>query len=199
MNSRERDLAIGGAIIVLLVAVAAFFLWPYELEAKVVSRSWERTIYVERWQENQHEGWDVPQGGVIISSERRYRRSEEYQCGTTTTRNSDGTTTSSPKYCSRSIYDDWYTYRIWEWTEVRAFRKAGVASPVWPDASDIADTNPTNPERLGRRVETYTTVLATKDTSYTYTGSETQWEALPVGARCRLKTNRAGMVLEVRA
>lgn len=191
MSDADVAWLLGGILaVVLTVGAAIFWLWPFEIEARVTAKQWERGIAVDRWQENTREGWDVPPGGVVVATDRRHRDTERYQCGT----DSNG----DPRWCSRDIDDDWYTYRIWEWTRVREFVARGETDPRWPDASDITSSDLVNPERLGARRETYTTWLVAGDgKSYQATTDQATWDALGIETTHRLKTNRAGMVLEV--
>lgn len=191
MSDTDVAWLLGGILLVVLVVGAGvYWLWPFEVEARVTAQQWERGIAVERWQENTREGWDVPPGGVVVGTDRRARSTDRYQCGT----DSEG----DPRWCSRTVYDDWYTFRVWEWTRVREFVASGSTDPYWPDASDIASTDPMNPERLGAWHDRYTTWLISRDgVSYQVTTSLAVWETLAIETTHRLKVNRAGTVLGV--
>jgi hypothetical protein len=138
-----------GVMVLLLVGCATS-----QTNATVQALRWQRTIWVERWQENTREGWDIPQGGTEIDSDRRQRGSERYTCGTETY-TERGKIKTRTKWCSRPTYDTWYTFTIWEWTHVRDVVAHGdhTSEPHYPEnrAKDINDTDPTNPERLGMR------------------------------------------------
>lgn len=117
MNDDDKLIVLGSVFVLGLAGfIAFFFLYPFPQQMQVSGRSWQRNQYIERWQENVHEGWDVPTGGVVIDQERKKRGS--YECGDST--------------CYR--YDDWYTYKIWEWTETHfIYTKGQENAPFDPD------------------------------------------------------------------
>lgn len=192
-NDDEAILVVAGACILLFVGGMAFMIWPYPLDARLTEKTWARTIEVERWQENQHEGWDVPSGGVVVSSERRKKSENRYKCGTDLNGND--------RYCTSNVYDDWYVYRIWEWTFNRRFEATGSyqTAPAWPETPGVRDSDPLNPERLGKRHEIYHVVFVAKGGRVLQSDiSRAEWDRLNEEQTYTVKTNNASMVVEIK-
>jgi len=165
------------SLILLIVLIVCFF--PYQVEAEVTSRIWISDVAVERWQENTHEDWDVPQGGVIVKSEQRIR-------------------TDLLDNSNNFKNDTWYTYTIWEWTTVRHIVATGADSPHWGNMTDIHDQDKVNPERFGAKSATFKTEFKGSDgKEYNWTGLQLMWEQLEVGTKVRLTVNSIGSLYAV--
>lgn len=206
MNKAEQDAAtVAGVLVLFLFAVVGVFMfWPYNQKVRLAEKTWSRTIQVERWQQNTHEGWDVPPGGVVVHTERRKKGESRYQCGTKTeyTTDSDGNRQSKtvPVYCTSNIYDDWYVYTLWEWTYNRAFVAAGdyQQPPAWPETPGVRHDAPINPERLGRRLEVYHVVFIGENSRVFQSDIDRNtWNRLNVEQTYTIETNNTSMVLKI--
>lgn len=177
---------------VIVVGALVYFFAPYNEQAVVLGHAWERRQY----EENRREDWSVPATAKTVSSTPRYHHSESYACGTETTkrRNADGTTTTSTstKYCSRSVYWPWYTFDIWEWTENRYVRAVDGTVPYTPDPE--LSNDPVNPERRGKLYEQYTVGFQLKNRTLTYNTTQEEWDYLKVEQTYTLVLNNAGAV-----
>lgn len=200
MERRTLAIALGilGAAGALALVAWGFHTW--QTTATVTDLRWSREIPVERWMQVTEEGWDVPPGGAIVDSERRQRGTDRYACGTETT-TSMGTPTTRTTYCTRPVYDDWYTYTIWRWVRVRVAQAAGGpgAPPRWPSVT-IDAANPVNPEREGQRVAHYRVFLHGDDGKDYETEVDLElWQAMDTGQRLGLTIDWLGRVIDLRA
>ena len=177
----------GLSILILLAGCGAS-----QANVVVAAKRWQRTIQVERWQLNHHEGWSIPAGGVETGSERRQHGTTRYACGSTTETYTSGgkiKTRSKTRYCEMPDYDTWYFYDLWEWTHIRDFVAYGDDAednrPRWPNADDIRDKDPNNPERLGLRLSVNQALLRELDTGTEHTIDLTDqlWRDTRVGQR----------------
>lgn len=195
MDEDNIPIVAGIGFVSIMFLLFGYFLWPYEITAQVENKLWKREIQVERWQINHHSGWSYPPNDAFnVERSRRQRGTETY-------RDANGVTQSRTKTCTRPTYDTWYEYDVWEWTYNRSFITEHMGEdvdPFWPNADDIRDTDPTNPERLGAWIETYTVIFISRDKAYFWNTDQTTWNNIHVENKRVLKVNNAGAILEVK-
>ena len=124
---------------------------------------------------------------MVDGSERRQSGTKSYSCNGHDTGGRHWTTDT----CYKAVYDDWYFYRLWEWTHTRDFVAAGGKQDelAWPDASDIDDKNPHNPERLGLRVSHDEAELRDKDQTVTIDITDSLYGEMSAGDQIILVRN----------
>lgn len=169
---------------ILIAVIAAVFLSSCGMQpGNVAALYWVRNINIEHWQENTHEGWSIPATGVEISHTRKAHGS--YPCGSKLDYvDSKGKSHYSTRYCTN--YDDWYTYRIWEWTPSRNLHTAdnSEVTPYWQDDYIIGEN-----ERTGLKTEEYHVIVHTAGDTCDATTSQAIWSSLEIGESVRTNCN----------
>ncbi len=125
-------IAIIAVILLFLVGLGAWLVWPRTAEMAVIGYSWERTAAIEEFQTVVEEGWDVPSGGrtlrqrqevfgytqVLAGYETRTREvSERVQVGTETYtcgQRDLGNGFFEDVECNRPIYETRYRTETYE-------------------------------------------------------------------------------------
>jgi hypothetical protein len=164
MSRRQRDweLEILPFLPLLIWLPALWFIWsgsqPRNVELEIDDLSWVRSVEVLEVRPTRHEGWELPEGATLVSSEKRayqyVKRRFEYR----------GT----------PVYADWYTYEIDEPVCVRTETASGGAG----DAIEWPDVSLSEGQSVGKRTETLL-VHAADGTEYEV--SDEVWRELEVG------------------
>ena len=185
---------IGGAFVLIMIVVAAFFI-KKKAQLEVATLSWERTIAIESYGNDRRSTWcdEIPSGGREISRRKEERGSDKVadgqDCKVKRKDNGDGTFKESkectPKYKSVPKMSDKCEYDITTWKVARSLKSTGAkeAAPTWPAIPSLRIGTCLGCEREGTRAENY--IVTVKDTK-TSTSDEckipiARWQALKVG------------------
>jgi hypothetical protein len=202
--------SVGCAILLGLVVLAGgagvywFLQRTHDEILTVESRTWERTIEIERLERNTEEAWEghVPAGARRISSWSE-TTSERVRTGTRRVHAGvrdlgDGRTEDI--YEDRPVYENQprtrtkVRYEIDRWRHDRTLRESGSdLSPRWPEVRLQPQ------ERESSRRESYKVRLRSEsgaERAYTAPGMDA-WLGFEVGQKCQAKVNRLGTVMEL--
>jgi hypothetical protein len=175
--------------LLLFCGLAAF--WTRSESATVVGHQWERTVQIEEYQSVSDGDWcdEVPSGAYSLTESRKERDSRKVpdgeKCETVNVDNGDGTFRQEQEcetvYREEPIYDDWCSYKIDKWADLRVAKADGDGlSPVWPQVQLRTCGQPSlGCQREGTKNETYT--LSVRDESgdtHSCTVSETEWRGV---------------------
>lgn len=171
-------------IIVLFILSACGGLYS----GKVAALYWSRTYMVENWQQNEHEDWDMPSEAEFVA--KTSRAHGKHVCGghyVSSKVNGKNVSTYVTDYCT--TYDDWYTYKIWEWTQVRTIVADGdfTIQPHWPDDYTLASS-----ERLGGQAEQYNVIAVVEGAQYIISIPLSKWSELSIGTNVQVRFNGFG-------
>lgn len=150
----------GPALGLLLIAILAFIFWPRHAEVQVQSVSWKAEIYLQEYQYNQHEGWSLPQGADLISTDSRIHHYDQVPDGTETV------------YYDEQVCEDVYSH-----TETTCYDDGTC------DVDDVYRTQ-CHPEQRSREVPKYKDVPV-YETYYLYK----QWEWVNISPAVETGTN----------
>jgi hypothetical protein len=164
------------AVLMLVGVVVVMLLWKKDRRFVVTSRSWQRTIQVERFGPVKQAAWcdALPAGARDVSRHRERRGTKQVldgqECQTKRQDRGDGTFIEKqecrPKHRDEPVYDDKCDYSVDRWSTSRKAELQGAAPepPRWPESAlSKAGCNLAGCEREGARAETYTLVLSDAD------------------------------------
>jgi len=189
-----RRLTVVFLVTILFLFLCYFLFSTHEVEARVESVSWKRTVEVQRYQIYQHEGW-TPHPSSISTKNLGSRihhydhvavgshsepYTDRYPCGEdcvtvkgscyTTSRScssnkngsatcsggdrvcSSDTRSCSTRYCTRILhrtvtdyedqprYQDWYSWKVWEWGHNRFLTSSGTTTEVTDPSESVLPT-----------------------------------------------------------
>ncbi|WP_420125030.1 hypothetical protein [Longimicrobium sp.] len=173
---------------------------------RVVAKEWSREIVLleRRWRED--EGWEVPDSGEVVRSERRIRDTVRVQVGTETVmqekasrnyrisgrRLRRGETTYDTVagevavYRTDTTYAPWYVYRVAEWVPADTLLETARTdtgtwrAPVWPSIPAAARSRP-----VYSRIDQYAVIVEVEGHTGTFPGWMRQpaWEGYTVGQK----------------
>lgn len=183
--------------LVLVSALAVSMLWKKDRSFVVASRSWERTVSVERLGPVPQSAWcsELPAAATEVTRRREQHGTRQIPDGETCHAQKkdrgDGTFVEeqvcSPRFKDEPVYDDKCSFVLLKWTPQRSERAAGDASesPRWPEPK-LARGGCSEPgcEREGERNARYKVQL--KDDageSYDCDFTQEKWLGLVPGKR----------------
>ena len=140
------------ALVLLLVFGGAFGIWFQCIRTKTATltlaqHSWERTIAIEQFGPQRHEGWrETVPGGTLPVCYKKSRSTKQVadgeECHTERKDKKDGTFEQlkkcKPKYKSESVDDDWCSYNLTEWAKIDEAKTTGNGmAPQWPVITNV--------------------------------------------------------------
>lgn len=96
----------GTAIVLFLIAVAAFIFWPRTAEVRVESVSWTAEVRLQEYQYNQHSGWNLPAGADLVSAKNEVHHYDQVPDGTETEWYSESVCVDVYSHTDVTCYDD---------------------------------------------------------------------------------------------
>lgn len=192
-DDSKLTLIVGGVVVFVAVLVVFLVTYRSEANATVVSRSWSRSIDIQRYQTVQESDWEVPAGG---RETREYSALHHYDHIYT-----GSTCTGKPEVCTSNyidvpVYRTKYDYDIDRWITVRTPELHGVGTEAtWPDVSDLKDGTALGSERAGTRYSKYTVGFTQ---GYALDVTEGRWRSYPPGQRVTLILNIFKQALDVK-
>lgn len=187
---------------VLLIFLFSLLFSKQELTAKVIYRSWERSIEIEQFGPVPHEDWqdNIPAAAKNISCSDKYRRTGSEPapkateiCGTPYTVDQGDGTGKVVQDCEYQIYDAYCKYTLDAWAPVRIEKlEGGEEPPIWPEPQI------TNNQRAGGRGEHYRIVFEIDGDEKPYDTSDADLyiNAVP-GSTWKLEVNGLGGIISV--
>jgi hypothetical protein len=183
--------------IVIVGVVCVFVFWKKEVTLTATGHSWQREIFVERFQSVTETKWcdQMPRDAYRVTRTREVRSHKKIPDGETCTTkrvdNKDGTfsvkRSCTPKYRKEPVYDNRCRYSVDRWREIRSVKTGGAAISdqlAWPTL-----TLPKNPaavlgaERTGRHVATYKVYFFDKGETHTCEFPEAKWRTFGVNTK----------------
>lgn len=164
-----------------------------QVELTAQSRSWERTIRIERFRDVRLSDWceAMPADAGKSIREQRVRSQDKVPDGEVCTEkqrdNGDGTFTAyedcQPKYKSVDVMGDWCHWKGTEWRMIREETASGSGTPAWPDPKIKAPGDCLGCEREAGRSQSYSVELSGPDGTSTCTVSKDDWARFEPGSR----------------
>ncbi|TNE90658.1 MAG: zinc ribbon domain-containing protein [Deltaproteobacteria bacterium] len=156
-----------GMLFVSMLCCCITVFWTREGEAELVSRSWERSIAIERFSARSDGDWcdGMPHDAYGVSRSQKQRSTNRIPdgevCRTVNRDNGDGTYSQSQSctttYREEPVYDDWCSYTVDRWGHDRweTAKGTGKDKPKWPRIS-VDGCRSLGCTREGSRVAHYT-------------------------------------------
>ncbi len=165
-------LGCGGAVVLAALALALVFaFWKRDSSFEVATRTWERTVAVERFGPANETAWckEMPAGAQNVRRTREPRSTNKVpngeDCSTRRVDNGDGTFREkrecTPRYKEEPVYDERCSYTVNRWAVARTERSAGgeAPAPAWPEVRLARAGECVGCERAGARKEAYKATL----------------------------------------
>lgn len=201
-----------GFIFVVLIGwlIFFFFISTHTTEVHVQSFRWTRQIEVIQYLPRHRDGWNRPPSDAYdVDRDWRYHYSRQvldhyetdrYSCGTT--ENPRTCTRQRAVYRSESVYDWYYHYTVNRWAHSRWIVSGGQnhLEPYWHDLSGehFSSVDMIGNEQLsGKREETYTVVVSTKEGNFTKDVPLTTWRSINPNATYVGHITRSGNLRSV--
>ncbi len=193
-----------GWLILLLLAVfavagigslIAMFLTTTETAVTVGTKTWERSIAIERFSPASDAAWcdSLPAGAYDISRSREVRSQRKIEDGQNCTEKrvdkGDGSFVKqqecTPRYRDEPVYDERCRYRINRWLVDRQIvaTQDSAPQPEWPSVrlASALRAETLGAEREGGRSEHYRVVLQAGGEQWTCDLPESRWRSLAPG------------------
>jgi hypothetical protein len=170
-SKRRWPVLLGAAVVGLVVFALVAAFWKRDVQVRVESHSWSRSIDVERLDPRHESAWcdSMPGDAYSVSRSREVRSHRQIPDGETctTSRVDDGDGTfhtekkCSTKYRSEPVYSDKCHYTVDRWGVARTLRSGGglQQARVWPTVSLGRTGSCRGCEREGPRREVLTVAL----------------------------------------
>ena len=200
-QSRKRFIPIGAIILVFICLAGLAFVYmgsrTQEMNGRVQSVHWERSIEIQALGPVQHEDWkdQMPADAVIGTCTQRYRLTQsepapgaEEVCGTPYTVDTGSGMGKVVQDCQYKIYADWCSYTQQDWITVnQALAQGDDLAPRWPALS--LETG----QREGEQQESYLVQFDVNGKNYSYVTDDPQeYSAFTPGSQWILKVNALG-------
>ncbi len=88
----------GPVLGLLVIALLTFIFWPRQAEVQVQSVGWKAEVFLQEYQYNKHEGWSLPAGADLVSTEQKEHHTVQVQQGTKTEHYTENV-------CGPDVYD----------------------------------------------------------------------------------------------
>lgn len=167
---------IGAAVGALgLIGAAGFIsngIKPVVTDGKVMLKSWERRIYIQKLETIRDSGWTVPKGGRVYDTRCEYKGTKKVPIGV----DENGNTC----YKEVSEHATKYYYEVDEWRDVRSVyaqnnsdKDGNIVAPYWPNVGELGDS-----ERVGSRSELYEIHIKVRETGElkTFKVDQSTWD-----------------------
>ncbi|MEL6309279.1 MAG: zinc ribbon domain-containing protein [Chloroflexota bacterium] len=194
-----RGMALIGLILAIVGGAIALFNWTETVDLLVTDHEWERTIYVQEydnftvssWRDSRPSGDNVTmRTGSCRQEQRSTRRVADGEtCRTVRSDNGDGTFSErqecTTNYREEPVYDDMCTWTGFRWEDSDSFSTSGDLSdpPYWADVDlNCEGQRREGCERIDRRTENYAVIYETVGSNNTSrcTFNQSEWENIPL-------------------
>jgi len=205
-KSKKIWYIVGGAVGVGLVALVASFFIARNVDVKIDSHEWTRTVKIESYKGRTSSSWcdTMPYDAYMVIHKQEVRSTEKVADGETCemARVDKGNGTfkkerrCKTKYKDKPIYGDKCYYRLNRWGPERDIvAKGGLADKVdWPVVA-IRAGSCLGCEREAGRSEAYNLIMSEikkSDKKHTCAYPEAQWRAIADGAVKKIKVRVVG-------
>lgn len=156
-------------VFLLLIGICMVLAMDTENKVLVITgHSWSRTIWYEELKTSTGEGWEVPIGARVTSSETREKK--------------------------KGVSAIWYTYEFDQWLPAGSkTESARDLNPHWPSRSTGMRVH-----ESGRTESYTVIFVDESDREYGYSTDINTWQTMRIGARYWATVNGLGMIVNIK-